>query len=210
MLSAWRAAPMPSALTHPQTQPMFLGGRAGGRASGSPRSADTLLSVSTVWGWVNTASGRPTWLRLHNSFWHHLGLCRRTTVSRSLVSSSTGTVRRETRWSSPRLAATGSARQFFRTFGFVSSILKLKHVSPVVSRAGNTVWVSLSRRNPTAAVVCRRRRILKQLLRSNGSFCFKGCSLIWDSITVRVCNPIKRFYMSVQLHSTVVLIWSMS
>lgn len=128
MLSAWRVAPMLSALTHPQTQPMFLGGRAGGRASGSPRSADTLLSVSTVWGWVNTASGRPTWLGVRNSCWRRLVLCRRTTVSRSLASSSTGTVRRETRWSSPRLVATGSVRHFFRTFGFVSSILKLKHV----------------------------------------------------------------------------------
>lgn len=52
MLSAWRAAPMQSARTHPPTPPTPRAGRAGARASGSPRSADILSNVSTAWGWV--------------------------------------------------------------------------------------------------------------------------------------------------------------
>lgn len=54
------------------------------------------------------------------NFCWRLGLCRRTTVSRSLGSSSTGTVRRETHWCLPPLAATGSVHSFCRTFGSLS------------------------------------------------------------------------------------------
>lgn len=52
MLSASRAGPTQSAQTHPPTPPTPRAERAGARASGNPRSADTLLNVSTVWGWV--------------------------------------------------------------------------------------------------------------------------------------------------------------
>lgn len=48
MPSALRVAPTQNAQTHPPTPPMPLAERAGARASGSPRSADILLNVSTV------------------------------------------------------------------------------------------------------------------------------------------------------------------
>lgn len=58
-------------------------------------------------------SVRHTCVRFLMSCCRHLGLCRRITASRSLASSSTGTVRRETHWSLPPLAATGSVHVFY-------------------------------------------------------------------------------------------------
>lgn len=103
MLSVLKVGPTQSVQTHPPTPPTLRAERAGERANGSPRSADILLNVSTVWGWVHTPAvaqySRASCLNIQH-VWDDLCSFRPLYVCNNIIMFSAGGSRSAAVWSS--------------------------------------------------------------------------------------------------------------